>query len=156
MWAGCKIFHSTLNLDSRSEDGVSIAHRSGKFNFTRHSLPFRIASFSQSNGKPSSPLLPSTGSFFQDSMIYHWNSNSSWPRCYISDWVSPVADLIAGNKSYAVEGDVTAIEICTTPENRKTLKTMSWYTRPAHISLLGTVNFSSLERQRKHWQLDGC
>ena len=44
-------------------------------------------------------------------MFYHWKTNTSWPRCYISSWVSASKQLVAGNKSYIAEGDVTAIEI---------------------------------------------
>ncbi|KAJ7832968.1 hypothetical protein B0H13DRAFT_2370701 [Mycena leptocephala] len=39
-----------------------------------------------------------------DSMIYHWRTISKWPMCYITGWVSPSKDLIAGHKSYISEG----------------------------------------------------
>ncbi|KAJ7808573.1 hypothetical protein B0H13DRAFT_2385797 [Mycena leptocephala] len=38
-----------------------------------------------------------------DSMIYHWRTISKWPMCYITGWVSPSKDLIAGHKSYISE-----------------------------------------------------
>ncbi|KAJ7189034.1 hypothetical protein C8R46DRAFT_1244423 [Mycena filopes] len=92
-----------------------------------------------------------------DSMIYHWRAKSVWPMCYITGWVSAPDDLIAGHKSYTSEGDVTAIEIwnVTTPADPKTLKTLSWSTRPARVSLLGTVNFTSVEDQHHTLELDG-
>ncbi|KAJ7217286.1 hypothetical protein GGX14DRAFT_561805 [Mycena pura] len=85
-----------------------------------------------------------------DSMIYHWRLNSTWPMCYITAWVSAAEDLIAAHKSYSSEGNVTAIEIwnLTSPDDSKTLKSMSWNTRPARVSLLGTVNFTSVKTQR--------
>ncbi|KAJ7137852.1 hypothetical protein C8R44DRAFT_728052 [Mycena epipterygia] len=91
-----------------------------------------------------------------DSMIYHWRSNSTWPKCYLSGWVSPVEQLIEGHKSYTAEGDVTAIEIwnVSTPPDRDALKTMSWNTRPARVSLLGTVNFTSRATQSRLGYLD--
>ncbi|KAF7354387.1 hypothetical protein MVEN_01127500 [Mycena venus] len=92
-----------------------------------------------------------------DSMIYHWMTNSPWQMCYISGFVSPSELLVAGNKSYRSEGDLSAIEIwnVTTPANTGTLTALSWNTRPARISLLGTVNFTSVEAQRRTLQLDG-
>ncbi|KAJ7122690.1 hypothetical protein C8R43DRAFT_933173 [Mycena crocata] len=92
-----------------------------------------------------------------DSMIYHWRTKSKWPTCYIAGWVSPSAELVAGNKSYTSEGDVTSIQIwnLTAPANRDMLKIMSWNTRPARLSLLGTVNFTSIEIQRRIVDLDG-
>ncbi|KAJ7613289.1 hypothetical protein DFH06DRAFT_1109294 [Mycena polygramma] len=93
-----------------------------------------------------------------DSMIYHWRSKSRFfPLCYLTAWVSPTEDLIRGSKSYKSDGDITSIEIwnVTTPSNPKTLKTMSWNTRPQRVSLLGTVNFTSVETQRRDLELDG-
>ncbi|KAJ7452974.1 hypothetical protein B0H11DRAFT_2072117 [Mycena galericulata] len=92
-----------------------------------------------------------------DSMIYHWRAKSSWPMCYITAWVSPADDLIAGHKSYTSEGDVTSIQIwnLSTPDNPKTLKTLSWSSRPPRESLLGTVNFTGLDIQRSDSDLDG-
>jgi hypothetical protein len=89
-------------------------------------------------------------------MIYHWRSNSSWPKCYLTAWVSSAEDLIAGNKSYSAAGDVTALEIwnVSTPANPSSLKTMSWNTRPARIALLGTVNFTSRALQNRLHYLD--
>ncbi|KAJ7734438.1 hypothetical protein B0H16DRAFT_1207590, partial [Mycena metata] len=59
--------------------------------------------------------------------------------------VSAAKDLIAAHKSYSSEGDVTAIEIwnVTSPEEPTALQSISWNTRPARVSLLGTVNFTS-------------
>jgi hypothetical protein len=70
--------------------------------------------------------------------------------CYLTGWVSAAEDLIAGHKSYISEGNVTSIEIwnLTSPENSKTLKTISWNTRQTRVTLLGTVNFTSVETQR--------
>jgi hypothetical protein len=64
---------------------------------------------------------------------------------------------MAGNKSYSSDGDLTAIEIwnLTAPADPDTLKTMSWNTRPKRVSLLGTVNFTSIETQRRDLELDG-
>ncbi|KAJ6585350.1 hypothetical protein B0H19DRAFT_419233 [Mycena capillaripes] len=92
-----------------------------------------------------------------DSMIYHWRSNSSWSKCYLTAWVSSPEELAASHKSsYTSEGDVTALEIwnLSTPTNPKSLKSMSWNTRPARISLLGTVNFTSRETQNRLGYLD--
>ncbi|KAJ7110909.1 hypothetical protein C8R44DRAFT_633545, partial [Mycena epipterygia] len=92
-----------------------------------------------------------------DSMIYYWKSNSKWPMCYLTGWVSATQDLIEGNKSYTSEGNLTTIEVwnLTIPANPKTLKAMTWNTRPARVSLLGTVNFTSVETQHSTWELDG-
>ncbi|KAJ7882328.1 hypothetical protein B0H13DRAFT_1452241, partial [Mycena leptocephala] len=92
-----------------------------------------------------------------DSMIYYWRYNSTWSMCYLTGWVCAAEDLIAGHKSYISEGNVTSIEIwkLTSPENSKTLKTISWNTRPTRVSLLGTVNFTSVETQRGVEDLDG-
>ena len=70
--------------------------------------------------------------------------------CYITAWVSAAEDLSTAHKSYSSEGNVTAIEIwnLTSPEDSKTLKSMSWNTRPARVSLMGTVNFTSVRTQR--------
>ncbi|KAF7364878.1 hypothetical protein MVEN_00358200 [Mycena venus] len=91
-----------------------------------------------------------------DSMIYHWRSNSSWPKCYLTGWVSSSEELRAGRKSYTSKGDVTALEIwnLSTPENHNSLQAMSWNTRPARVSLLGTVNFTSRETQNRLGDLD--
>ncbi|KAJ7084135.1 hypothetical protein C8R44DRAFT_651625, partial [Mycena epipterygia] len=92
-----------------------------------------------------------------DSMIYHWRLRSTWPMCYLTGRVSAAEDLIAGHKSYSSEGNVAAIEIwnLTSPKDSKTLKSISWNTRPARVSLLGTVNFTSVETQRGVEDLDG-
>ncbi|KAF7358196.1 hypothetical protein MVEN_00868100 [Mycena venus] len=78
-----------------------------------------------------------------DSMIYHWRLSSTWPMCYLTGWVSAAEDLIAGHKSYSSEGNVTAIEIwnLTSPEDSRTLKSISWNTRPARVSLPGHGQF---------------
>jgi hypothetical protein len=80
----------------------------------------------------------------KDSMIYHWRANSSWPMCYLTAWVSSPTDLLSGHKSYRAEGNVTGLEIwnVSAPTNRNALKSMSWNTRPARLSLLGTVDFT--------------
>lgn len=93
----------------------------------------------------------------KDSMFYHWKLGGHWPTCYISGWVSSHSELIAGNKSYMAEGDVTAIEIwnVSTPADRKSLKTMSWNTRPERLSIMGTVNFTSDDIQKQTQELDG-
>jgi hypothetical protein len=80
-----------------------------------------------------------------DSMIYYWKIKGTRLKCYISAWVSLSDKLIAANKSYIAEGDVTAIEIwkVSTPTDPNSLKTMSWNTRPERLSLMGTVNFTS-------------
>ena len=90
-------------------------------------------------------------------MFYHWKLKDRWPTCYISGWVSSHSRLIAGNKSYMAEGDVTAIEIwnVSTPADRKSLKTMSWNTRPERLSIMGTVNFTSHDIQEQTPELDG-
>ncbi|KAJ6504618.1 hypothetical protein C8R47DRAFT_1209894 [Mycena vitilis] len=93
-----------------------------------------------------------------DSMVYYWRSNSSWPKCYLTAWVSSPEELIANNKTgHTWEGDVTSLEIwnLSTPAIRKSLKTMSWNTRPQRLSLLGTVNFTSRETQNRLGYLDG-
>ncbi|KAJ7642965.1 hypothetical protein DFH06DRAFT_1333754 [Mycena polygramma] len=94
-----------------------------------------------------------------DSMIYHWKNNRRWPgKCYLAAWVSAFDDLVtAGKTYYRSEGDVTAIQIwnLTTPTDRRTLKTMSWNTRPQRVSLLGTVNFTGVDIQRSTGELVG-
>ncbi|KIM73564.1 hypothetical protein PILCRDRAFT_15143 [Piloderma croceum F 1598] len=91
-----------------------------------------------------------------DSMIYHWRIGRSWPRCYINPWVPSPDELVQGSKSYAAEGDVTAIEIwkLSNPDP-ESLRMMSWNTRPERISLMGTVNFTSRYIQNKVHELDG-
>ncbi|KAJ7143529.1 hypothetical protein C8R43DRAFT_953970 [Mycena crocata] len=51
-------------------------------------------------------------------------SNSSWPKCYLTGWVSSSEDLAAGHKNYTSEGVVTAVEIwnVSAPANREALK----------------------------------
>jgi hypothetical protein len=71
--------------------------------------------------------------------------------------VSSSEDLIAAQKSgYTSDGDTTALEVwnLSTPADRKSLKTMSWNTRPARVSLLGTLNFTSRETQKRLGYLD--
>lgn len=84
-------------------------------------------------------------------MFYHWNFNTTWPRCYISGWVSPFKRLVAANKSLIAEGDVSTIEIwnVTSQTDPELLTTMSWNTRPDRLSLMGTVNFTSREIQNQ-------
>jgi hypothetical protein len=91
-------------------------------------------------------------------MIYHWRTIKlpSWPRCYISAWVPSNEELVQGNKSYAAEGDVTAVEIWKlSTTHPASLKTMSWNTRPERISLMGKVNFTSRYIQNSVHELDG-
>jgi len=92
-----------------------------------------------------------------DSMFYHWKTKSAWRRCYIAGWVSPPDRLVAGGKSYSAEGDVTAIEIwnVSAPADRRSLKSMSWNTRPQRLSLMGTVNFTSQLDQKRYRKLTG-
>lgn len=89
-------------------------------------------------------------------MIYHWRTNSSWPKCYLTGWVSSSEELLAGHKSYTADGDVKAIQIwnLSVPADRNGLRTMSWNTRPARVSLLGTVNFTSRAAQSRLGYLD--
>jgi hypothetical protein len=84
-------------------------------------------------------------------MFYHWNVNTTWPRCYISGWVPPLKQLVEGNKSYISEGNVSAIEIwnVTSRTDPQLLKSMSWNSRPKRQSLMGTVNFTSHEIQNR-------
>jgi hypothetical protein len=90
-------------------------------------------------------------------MFYHWNVNTTWPRCYISGWVSPFRKLVEGNKSYIAEGNVSAIEIwnVTSRTDPQLLKSMSWNSRPRRLSLMGTVNFTSHEIQNRIDHLAG-
>jgi hypothetical protein len=82
-------------------------------------------------------------------MFYHWKIKGAWEKCYISGWVSPHEELIASGKSYAAEGDVTAVEIwnVSSRPDQQSLKAMSWNTRPERLSLMGTVNFTSPDVQ---------
>ncbi|KIM74746.1 hypothetical protein PILCRDRAFT_92452 [Piloderma croceum F 1598] len=92
-----------------------------------------------------------------DSMIYHWRiGHRSWPKCYINAWVPSPDELVQGNKSYAAEGDVTAIEIwkLSNPDP-ESLRMMSWNIRPERLSLMGTVNFTSRYVQNSVHELDG-
>ncbi|KAJ6474218.1 hypothetical protein C8R45DRAFT_1103199 [Mycena sanguinolenta] len=95
------------------------------------------------------PPLDNQVFFGKDSMIYHWRIRSEWQICYIAGWVSPSKDLVAGHKSYISEGDVTSIQIWNVfaPEDRTALKALSWNARPVRESLLGTVNFTSIDTQ---------
>lgn len=95
--------------------------------------------------------------YSKDSMFYHWKIRSAWPRCYVSGWVSPLKELVASNKSYIAEGDITAIEVwnVTSPIDPQSLKTMSWNTRPKRLSLMGTVNFTDREVQNRIVDLTG-
>ncbi|KAF9020770.1 hypothetical protein BDZ89DRAFT_957999 [Hymenopellis radicata] len=91
-----------------------------------------------------------------DSMIYQWRFNSSWTRCYISGWVSPLEKLIQGGKSYSAEGDVTEIEVWNVDyPSDSNLPSLSWNTRPTRQSLLGTVNFTDYDVQRQLFHSDG-
>jgi hypothetical protein len=90
-------------------------------------------------------------------MFYHWKTKSAWERCYIAGWVSPLNKLTAGGKSYSAEGDVMAIEIwnVSSPTDWRSLKSMSWNTRPQRLSLMGTVNFTSQLDQKRYRKLSG-
>jgi hypothetical protein len=90
-------------------------------------------------------------------MFYHWNVNTTWPRCYISGWISPFEKLVEGNKSYIAEGNVSAIEIwnVTSRTDPQLLKSMSWNSRPKGLSFVGTVNFTSHEIQNRIDHLAG-
>jgi hypothetical protein len=90
-------------------------------------------------------------------MFYHWNVNTTWPRCYISGWISPFEKLVEGNKSYIAEGNVSAIEIwnVTSRTDPQLLKSMSWNSRPKGLSFVGTVNFTSHEIQSRIDHLAG-
>ncbi|KAJ6452012.1 hypothetical protein C8R47DRAFT_290156 [Mycena vitilis] len=93
-----------------------------------------------------------------DSMIYHWTINSRWQKCYVTGYVSAYDELLAAGKTYYhSEGDITSIEIwnVTTPPKIQALKNLSWNTRPERVSLLGTVNFTTVDVQRKVLELDG-
>ncbi|KAJ7851631.1 hypothetical protein B0H14DRAFT_3660427 [Mycena olivaceomarginata] len=127
-----------------------------KFKFPRMVFPMFIA---RANAAAPDELYKSGASVVlspTDSMVYHWRTNSTWPKCYLTAWVSSPEELSAGHKSYTSDGDVTALEIwnLSTPENRKSLETMSWNARPARVSLLGTVNFTSREAQKRLGYLD--
>jgi hypothetical protein len=90
-------------------------------------------------------------------MIYNWRIKGTQPQCYIAAWVTSADKLATGNKSYTTEGDVTAIEVwnVSTPADRKSLKSMSWNTRPPRVSLMGTVNFTGQDVQNQTPELDG-
>ncbi|KAJ7707390.1 hypothetical protein B0H17DRAFT_1000468 [Mycena rosella] len=149
---------STLRM-ARPSPNLEKGHetmRKMKFKFPRMVFPMSIV---RANAVTPDDLYHSGSSVVlspTDSMIYHWRTNSSWPQCYLTGWVSPAEELVAGHKSYMSEGDVTAIEIwnVSAPADRKALKTMSWNTRPARISLLGTVNFTSRATQSRLGYLD--
>ena len=90
-------------------------------------------------------------------MIYHWRiGHRSWPKCYINAWVPSPDELVQGSKSYAAEGDVTAIEIwkLSNPDP-ESLRMMSWNARPKRLSLMGMVNFTSRYVQNRVHELDG-
>ncbi|KAF8214934.1 hypothetical protein K438DRAFT_1954939 [Mycena galopus ATCC 62051] len=154
-----KDVESTLRMVRPSpnlEKGHAIM-RENKFKFPRMVFPMFIvranaAAPDQVYESGSSVVLSET-----DSMIYHWRANSSWPKCYLTAWVSSSEELIAGHKSYTSDGDVTALEIwnLSTPANRNSLETMSWNMRPVRLSLLGSVNFTSRETQNQLGHLDG-
>ncbi|KAJ7022734.1 hypothetical protein C8F04DRAFT_1310231, partial [Mycena alexandri] len=126
--------------------------RKMKFKFPRMVFPMFIVRANAAapdtvyQSGPSVVLSPS------DSMIYHWRTNSSWPKCYLAGWVSASKDLIAGHKSYTSEGDITAIEMWNFLSALH--PTQSWNTRPERLSLLGTVNFISRETQARLGYLD--
>ncbi|KAJ7780713.1 hypothetical protein DFH07DRAFT_875512 [Mycena maculata] len=130
--------------------------RDKKFKFPRMVFP---ASMVRANAAEPDMVYESGSSVVlspTDSMIYHWRTNSSWPKCYLTGWVSPAADL-TGRKSYTWDGDVTAIQIwnLSAPADRNALKTLSWNTRPSRLSLLGTVNFTDRAVQNGLGHLDG-
>jgi len=90
-------------------------------------------------------------------MIYHWRiGHRSWPKCYINAWVPSPDELVQGSKSYAAEGDVTAIEIwkLSNPDP-ESLRMMSWNARPKRLSLMGMVNFTSRYISYRVHELDG-
>ncbi|KAJ7741291.1 hypothetical protein B0H16DRAFT_1565250 [Mycena metata] len=130
--------------------------RKMKFKFPRMVFPMFIVRANAAAPDTVYQSGPSVVLSQSDSMIYHWRTNSSWPKCYLAGWVSASKDLIAGHKSYTSEGDMTAIEMwnLSTPANPQVLKTMSWNTRPQRLSLLGTVNFTSRETQARLGYLD--
>ncbi|KAF7298790.1 hypothetical protein MIND_00826600 [Mycena indigotica] len=106
--------------------------------------------------RPSSSVVLSQ----TDSMIYRWKTKSNWPTCYLTGWVSPRAELSAGNKSYSARGDMTAIQVwlveATRSPNLDLSKSgVSWNTKPHRISLLGTLNFTSHADQEGRSYLDG-
>lgn len=76
-------------------------------------------------------------------MFYRWNlrlpANS---KCYIDAMVPSFSELVNGNKSYTGSGDLKKIEIWNVSStNPRSLKRISWNSRPNRISLLGTVAF---------------
>lgn len=146
-----RIARPSPNLDKGHE-----TMRKMRFKFPRMVFPMFIA---RANAAAPDEVYESGSSVVlspTDSMIYHWRTNSSWPKCYLTAWVSPAEELDAGHKSYKSGGDVTALEIwnLSSPADRNSLKTMSWNTRPGRVSLLGTVNFTSRSTQNRLGYLD--
>ncbi|KAH7918914.1 hypothetical protein BV22DRAFT_890949 [Leucogyrophana mollusca] len=80
-----------------------------------------------------------------DSMFYRFGIMKNAPNstCYVVAAVPNASKLLAGNKSYVSEGDVSAIEIWKVSYNASQTE-LSWNTRPRRESLLGTVSFTPL------------
>jgi hypothetical protein len=143
----------TVKPDTNLQKGRAIMRQ---MDMNRPELKFPMSMVRANAAEPNKVYYSGASVFLSpsDSMFYHWKTNTSWPRCYISSWVSASKQLVAGNKSYIAEGDVTAIEIWNiTPPTDPTM--MSWNTRPKRLSLMGTVNFTSREIQNQTPDLDG-
>lgn len=76
-------------------------------------------------------------------MFYRWNlrlpANS---RCYIDAILPTVSVLEAGGKNYTGSGELDNIEIWNVSSTSpRSIKHISWNSRPQRVSLLGTVAF---------------
>ncbi|KAF7299741.1 hypothetical protein HMN09_00980000 [Mycena chlorophos] len=145
-------------LPSPNLDEGHATMRKNRFKFPRMIFPEAMVRANAANPDElhfhgSSVVLSSS-----DSMIYHWTTNSSWPSCYLTGWVSPPERLLEGNKSYKATGDVTAIEVWRLQDvsgSYLRANGVSWNTRPARLSLMGTVNFTNRVEQEHLHHLDG-
>jgi hypothetical protein len=85
-------------------------------------------------------------------MFYQFHLPSTpLTQCFIAAIVPPREEMEAGNKSFSALGDISAIEVWNVTHPGR-LTSLSWNTRPQRLELMGTVNFTSDQRE-SGWQL---
>ncbi|KAG1861281.1 hypothetical protein F4604DRAFT_1788292 [Suillus subluteus] len=79
-----------------------------------------------------------------DSMFFQWKlDKSKFKSCYIDSVVPTPEDGLAANKTYTSSGSLTQIQIWNVTTPTKSMKSLSWNSRPQRIALMGTVAFLS-------------
>ncbi|KAG2038445.1 hypothetical protein BDR03DRAFT_954815 [Suillus americanus] len=77
-----------------------------------------------------------------DSMFFQWHlSKRKFKSCYIDSVVLSPEEGLAANKTYTSSGSLTQIQIWNVTTPKKSMKSLSWNSRPQRIALMGTVAF---------------